>query len=132
MTKLLCNASRYIEFAVSNALFVMAETLGCDAHRIFALATDGYPRPIAAKPGLIAGTCLRKDFGLLVEGLPDGELYIASWHLDESMPWFLLDSAARRLAGLSSKSLGLLGLTSKEPLRKALANDRVMMHRRAA
>jgi UDP-N-acetyl-D-mannosaminuronic acid dehydrogenase len=124
VTKLFCNAGRYIEFAVSNALFVMAETLGCDPHRIFALANDGYPRPIAARPGLTAGTCLRKDFGLLVEGRPHGELFIASWHLHESMPWFLLDSAARRLGGLSSKSVGVLGLTFKkdtDDLRDSLA-----------
>src|SRR5690348_14546742 len=74
VTKLFCNASRYIEFAVSNALFVMAETLGCDPQRIFGLANDGYSRPIAARPGLTAGACLRKDCGLLVEGRPQGQL----------------------------------------------------------
>jgi UDP-N-acetyl-D-mannosaminuronic acid dehydrogenase len=124
VTKLFCNASRYIEFAVSNALFVMAETLGCDPQRIFGLANDGYSRPIAARPGLTAGACLRKDCGLLVEGRPQGQLFIASWQLHESMPWFLLDSAARRLGGLSGRSVGVLGLTFKkdtDDLRDSLA-----------
>jgi UDP-N-acetyl-D-mannosaminuronic acid dehydrogenase len=124
VAKLFCNTSRYTEFAISNALFVMAETLGCDPQRIFALANDGYPRPIAAKPGLTAGTCLRKDFGLLVEGRPQGQLFIASWQLHESMPRFLIDSASRRLGGLSSKSVGVLGLTFKrdtDDLRDSLA-----------
>ena len=124
VAKLFCNAGRYVEFAVSNALFVMAETLGCDPQRIFGLANDGYPRPIAAQPGLTAGTCLRKDFGLLVEGRPQGQLFVASWQLHESMPWFLLDSAARRLGGLSGKSVGVLGLTFKrdsDDLRDSLA-----------
>lgn len=124
VAKLFCNVGRYVEFAVSNALFVMAETLGCDPRRIVELANDGYPRPIAAKPGLTAGTCLRKDFGLLVEGRPQGQLFIASWQLHESMPWFLLDSASRRLGGLSSKSVGVLGLTFKkdtDDLRDSLA-----------
>jgi UDP-N-acetyl-D-mannosaminuronic acid dehydrogenase len=124
VAKLFCNAGRYLEFAVSNALFVMAESLGCDPQRIFSLANEGYPRPIAARPGLTGGSCLRKDFGLLVEGRPQGQLFITAWQLHESMPWFLLDSAARRVGGLASKSVGVLGLTFKkdsDDLRDSLA-----------
>ncbi len=124
IAKLFCNSSRYLEFAVSNALFVMAETLGCDPQRIFALANDGYTRPVAARPGLTAGTCLRKDFGLLVEGRPEGQLFVSSWQLHESMPRFLVESTARRVGGIAGKTVGVLGLTFKrdtDDLRDSLA-----------
>jgi len=114
VVKLFCNTSRYLEFAISNALFVMADALGCDPHRIAQIANDGYTRPIAARPGFTAGTCLRKDFGLLVEGRTQGQFLISAWQLHESMPWHLIEAASHRLGGLRNKCIGVLGLSFKK------------------
>ena len=80
--------------------------------------------PGQSRPGLTAGTCLRKDFGLLVEGRPEGQLFVSSWQLHESMPRFLVESTARRVGGIAGKTVGVLGLAFKrdtDDLRDSLA-----------
>src|SRR5712691_8122255 len=62
LAKLFCNAWRYINFAISNQFFVMAEQFGADFHRIYQAMREDYPRMASvARPGFAAGPCLLKD-----------------------------------------------------------------------
>src|SRR5207247_9769095 len=62
LAKLFCNAWRYINFAISNQFFVMAEHFEADFHRIYQALRDDYPRMQSfARPGFAAGPCLVKD-----------------------------------------------------------------------
>src|SRR5437588_37504 len=62
LAKLFCNAYRYINFAIANEFFLLAERHGADFHRIYHAARDDYPRLRGlARPGFAAGPCLVKD-----------------------------------------------------------------------
>ena len=113
LVKLFCNAGRYAQFAVANSLFVIAETLGVDPFRVFHMANTDYPRAVPAKPGFTAGTCLRKDFGLLTEGMFEGSFLLSAWHLHENMPKFVVDMAKARTGSLAGRRVGVLGLAFK-------------------
>jgi UDP-N-acetyl-D-mannosaminuronic acid dehydrogenase len=60
--KLITNAWRYVEFAIANQFYIMAEEKGLDFFRIYDAITADYPRAKHfASPGLAAGPCLFKD-----------------------------------------------------------------------
>src|SRR5437868_804130 len=62
LAKLFCNAWRYINFAISNQFYVMAEHYGADFQRIHHALREGYPRMESfARAGFTAGPCLLKD-----------------------------------------------------------------------
>src|SRR5262249_44866888 len=62
LAKLFCNAWRYINFAISNQFFALAQQSGADFHRIYQALREDYPRMQAfARPGFTAGPCLMKD-----------------------------------------------------------------------
>ena len=61
LAKLFCNAWRYINFAISNQFYVMAEQFEADFHRIYGALREDYPRMQSfARPGFAAGPCLRQ------------------------------------------------------------------------
>lgn len=62
LAKLFCNAWRYINFAMSNQFYVMAEHFEADFQRIYRALREDYPRMQSfARPGFAAGPCLLKD-----------------------------------------------------------------------
>src|SRR2546423_13435328 len=62
LAKLFCNAWRYINFAISNQFFVMAQHFEADFQRIYSALREDYPRMQSlARPGFAAGPCLLKD-----------------------------------------------------------------------
>ena len=113
LIKLLCNTSRYMNFAVSNWVHEFVLDQGIDPHSLLEIANDGYPRPIPAQPGFTAGTCLRKDYGLLVQDQVLGDFAIAAWRVNERQPLSLLE-AARRHVDLSDKTVAVLGVGFKK------------------
>lgn len=62
MTKLMANCWRYLEFAIANQFYMIAEQNGVDFYRIYEAIRYKYPRAQGYKsPGLAAGPCLFKD-----------------------------------------------------------------------
>ncbi len=62
LAKLFTNSWRYMNFAISNQFYVLAETYGLDFQRIYGAVTHRYPRMRSfAKAGFAAGPCLLKD-----------------------------------------------------------------------
>ncbi|MFO1093377.1 MAG: hypothetical protein U0992_08705 [Planctomycetaceae bacterium] len=56
------NSYRYINFAISNQFYMLAERHGADFERIHEAVTRDYPRMQGfARAGFAAGPCLLKD-----------------------------------------------------------------------
>ena len=113
LTKLFNNTQRYINFAMSNQFALIAETYGQDIYQILEMANTDYPRGGIFSPGFTAGTCLRKDFGMLNEAVPYADLFLTSWKINEYMPKFLLESVLKHKPVLGKK-VAVLGYTFKK------------------
>lgn len=123
LIKLLCNTSRYMMFAVSNWVHEFVLEHGVDPHTLLEIANDRYPRPIPDRPGFTAGTCLRKDYGLLVQDQIIGDYALAAWRVNERQPLSLLNAAARN-CDLANARVCIMGVGFKrdvDDLRDSLA-----------
>jgi UDP-N-acetyl-D-mannosaminuronic acid dehydrogenase len=124
LAKLILNSSRYAEFAISNYFSMMIAGHGLDPLEVLRVANHKYPRPVPSKPGFSAGTCLRKDYGLLVESQLEGQFLVTSWQINEAIPSFLIRRAMELWGPFVHKTVGVLGLTFKkdsDDLRDSLA-----------
>jgi len=124
LVKLFCNVSRYAYFGIINALAMVALDQGVEPHEVMELANHKYPRKLVGKPGFTAGTCLRKDFGMLAENYWSGGLLTEIWRVNESLPKFLVDQARRHCGKLQGKRVVVLGYTFKgdaDDIRDSLA-----------
>ena len=112
LVKLFNNAARYIQFAVSNQFAIICDSLGVEIHKVRELANYKYPRSHIASPGFTAGTCLRKDFGMINEWSPYPDLLLSAWKVNEFMPAFLVQHMLRHIA-LHGQNVAILGYSFK-------------------
>ncbi|MEC8969319.1 MAG: nucleotide sugar dehydrogenase, partial [Bacteroidota bacterium] len=110
LIKLFNNISRYVYFATANQFAIIAEQYGANIHDIIDMSNYKYPRGVIPKPGLTAGTCLRKDFGMINENIPFTDLLLSAWKVNEFMPKFLIDGLKKR-GNLKGKNISVLGYT---------------------
>jgi UDP-N-acetyl-D-mannosaminuronic acid dehydrogenase len=113
LVKLFCNVSRYAYFGIINALAMIALDLGVEPFEVIELANHDYPRKLHGMPGFTAGTCLRKDFGMLAESYWSGNFLTEMWRVNESLPKYLVDLARRRYGSLKGRRVAVLGYTFK-------------------
>jgi UDP-N-acetyl-D-mannosaminuronic acid dehydrogenase len=114
LAKLFCNAWRYINFAISNQFYVMAEQFGADFHRIFQALKEDYPRMNAfARPGFAAGPCLVKDT-MQLGAFNHGSFVLgqAAMMINEGLPYLVVQSVKSRYP-LSEMTVGILGMAFK-------------------
>ncbi len=114
LVKLFNNVSRYAYFAIANVLSMIAIDYGAEPYKILELTNHKYPRPITSKPGFTAGTCLRKDFGMLSEAYWSADILVSSWRINESMPKFLVEAAKSRWGDLDQFNVAVLGYSFKK------------------
>ncbi len=112
LVKLFTNITRYVHFAAANQFALIADTFGADIHEIRRFANHHYPRTEIAAPGMTAGTCLRKDFGMVNEWNPYSDLLLSSWKINEYVPAFLVQHQTKR-ESFYNKIVGVLGYTFK-------------------
>lgn len=112
LVKLFNNILRYVHFALANNFAMIADEFGANIYEARRLANLHYPRSFLAAPGLTAGTCLRKDFGMLNEWNPYPDLFLTAWKLNEYIPNFLVANLGRRI-DLHDKVVAILGYTFK-------------------
>jgi UDP-N-acetyl-D-mannosaminuronic acid dehydrogenase len=125
LVKLFNNVSRYAYFAIANVLSMIAIDYDAEPYEILRLTNDNYPRPITSKPGFSAGTCLRKDFGMLSEAYWSADILVSSWRINETMPKFLVDAAYERWGELDDLNVTVLGYSFKrdaDDVRDTLTN----------
>jgi UDP-N-acetyl-D-mannosaminuronic acid dehydrogenase len=115
--KLFGNAYRYIEFAVTNQFYLIAQSAGLDYMRILKAMKQNYPRakniPTA---GYSAGPCLMKDtMQLTAFARNEFSLGNAAMLVNEGLPLHVISDLRRRY-NLSQMTVGLLGMAFKSEI----------------
>jgi UDP-N-acetyl-D-mannosaminuronic acid dehydrogenase len=113
LAKIWTNILRYATFALPNLLMMDCESYGANVFDVIELINHDYPRGGIAMPGMTAGTCLRKDFAFSEERSNSPGMLLAVSRVNESVPLFLVEGVKRRIGGLSSRKVAVLGLTFK-------------------
>jgi UDP-N-acetyl-D-mannosaminuronic acid dehydrogenase len=114
LAKLYNNAWRYIQFAVSNQFYMIANDYGIDFYAIHKAMTQDYPRAKGfPRAGFAAGPCLFKDT-MQLSCFNNNALFLghAAMLVNEGLPNYLVRRAAARY-DLSTMTVGVLGMTFK-------------------
>lgn len=116
VSKLMANSWRYLEFAIANQFYEIAERKGLDFYRIYKAIRHDYPRADGYKsPGFAAGPCLFKDTMQLASFF-DNQFYMghAAMLVNEGLAGTAVEKAEEKLGGsLWDKTVGILGMTFK-------------------
>ena len=113
LAKIWTNILRYATFALPNLLMMDCERYGANVFEVIELINRDYPRGGMGRPGLTAGTCLRKDFAFSEERSNAPGMLLAVSRVHESVPLFLVDGVKRRLGSLREKRVAVFGLSFK-------------------
>jgi UDP-N-acetyl-D-mannosaminuronic acid dehydrogenase len=114
LAKLFTNSWRYMNFAISNQFYVLAEASGLDFQKIYAAVTHRYPRMKSfAKAGFAAGPCLLKDT-LQLSAFSGNNFFLghAAMLINEGLPNFIV-SQLRQKQKLREKVVAVLGMAFK-------------------
>jgi UDP-N-acetyl-D-mannosaminuronic acid dehydrogenase len=113
LAKLFTNSWRYLNFAVSNQFYMLAESYGLDFYRIHDAVTREYPRMRSfARAGFAAGPCLLKDT-LQLAAFASNNFFLghAAMLINEGLPNFLVSQL--RAHDLRNRSVAILGMAFK-------------------
>jgi UDP-N-acetyl-D-mannosaminuronic acid dehydrogenase len=113
LAKIWTNILRYATFALPNLLMMDCESHGANVFEVIDLINRDYPRGGIAMPGMTAGSCLRKDFAFSEERSNSPGMLLAVSRVNEAVPRFLVEGVKRRIPGLASRKVAVLGLTFK-------------------
>jgi len=114
LAKLFTNTWRYINFAIANQFYMVANDLGLDFYKIHNAMTYNYPRtkgfPTA---GFAAGPCLFKDTMQLASFYKNNFfLGHSAMLVNEGLPNYIVDRLKLK-HDLSGTVIGILGMTFK-------------------
>ena len=117
LSKLMANSWRYLEFAIANQFYMIAESNGVDFYRVYDAIRYDYKRAKAYKsPGLAAGPCLFKDTMQLASYF-NNRFYMghAAMLVNEGLTSFIVERVCLELSSdsLWGKKISLLGMTFK-------------------
>ena len=113
LAKLFTNSWRYLNFAISNQFYILAQSYGLDFYRIYDAVTRDYPRMASfSRAGFAAGPCLLKDT-LQLAAFTGNNFFMghAAMLVNEGLPNYLV--AQLRPLGLSTKCVAILGMAFK-------------------
>jgi UDP-N-acetyl-D-mannosaminuronic acid dehydrogenase len=113
LAKIWTNILRYATFALPNLLMMDCDRYGANVFEVIDLINRDYPRGGIARPGMTAGSCLRKDFAFSEERSNSPGMLLAVSRVHESVPLFLVEGIKRRIGNLASRKVAVLGLTFK-------------------
>src|SRR6266852_5517032 len=106
LAKLFTNSWRYLNFAISNQFYLLAESYGLDFYRIYEAVTRRYPRMKSfARAGFAAGPCLLKDT-LQLSAFSGNNFFMghAAMLVNEGLPNFIV-SKLRKLLMLEAREV---------------------------
>ncbi|HWF33913.1 MAG TPA: nucleotide sugar dehydrogenase [Solirubrobacteraceae bacterium] len=113
LAKIWTNILRYATFALPNLLMMDCERNDANVFEVIDLINRDYPRGGIARPGMTAGSCLRKDFAFSEERSNAPGMLLAVSRVNEAVPLFLVEGIKRRIGALASRKVAVLGLTFK-------------------
>ena len=115
--KLFSNAFRYIQFAISNEFYMIANSAGLNFEKIRKITIQGYPR--ASKmpsAGFAAGPCLFKDtMQLMASNQNNFNLGINAMLVNEGLVLYIINKLSQKY-NLSKKNIGILGMAFKSEI----------------
>jgi UDP-N-acetyl-D-mannosaminuronic acid dehydrogenase len=114
LAKLFSNSWRYMNFAISNQFYMLAESYGLDYQRIYGAVTHRYPRMKSfARAGFAAGPCLLKDT-LQLSAFSGNNFFLghAAMLVNEGLPNFIVGQL-RQQQKLRDKVVAVLGMAFK-------------------
>jgi UDP-N-acetyl-D-mannosaminuronic acid dehydrogenase len=114
LAKLFTNTWRYIRFAISNQLYMIANDDGLDFERIRQAMALDYPRAAdMPRAGFAAGPCLFKDT-MQLAAFNDNNFVLgtASMTINEGLPLYVVHRLEQR-HDLSTMTVGILGMAFK-------------------
>jgi len=112
--KLFANSFRYINFAISNQFYMLAERHGADFHRVYDAVTADYPRMKGfARSGFAGGPCLLKDT-MQLASFNHNLLTLGqnAMMINEGLPRFIVDQLKLK-GSLVDSTAGILGMAFK-------------------
>jgi UDP-N-acetyl-D-mannosaminuronic acid dehydrogenase len=113
LSKLFSNIYRYVNFAIPNYFLMIANHFNVEPFALFDLMNFEYDRNKGLKsPGLTAGTCLRKDYGMINENFPQTDLILQAHKINEFMPMFIINLL--KPEKITNKRIGILGYVFKK------------------
>lgn len=112
--KLFDNSYRYIEFAIANQFYMVADQAGADYAKIHFGMTHGYERAKhMPRPGYTAGPCLFKDtMQIAAFGRNQFSLGISAMLVNEGLVLYVIEKIAAEF-DLANITIGLLGMAFK-------------------
>lgn len=114
LAKLFSNSWRYIQFAIANQFYMIAEEYGADFCTIYNAMTHNYPRAKHfPRPGFAAGPCLFKDT-MQLSAFTNNRFFLghSAMLINEGMPNFIMERLKME-HDLSKKTIGILGMAFK-------------------
>jgi UDP-N-acetyl-D-mannosaminuronic acid dehydrogenase len=114
MAKLFTNTWRYINFAISNQFYMIANAADIDFYDVYNAMTEDYPRLKAfAKAGLAAGPCLFKDT-MQLSSFSGNNFFLghSAMLVNEGLPDFIVAQMKQKY-DLSKLTVGVLGMAFK-------------------
>tara|TARA_B100001123_G_C15335332_1_gene1032618 strand:- start:3371 stop:4549 length:1179 start_codon:yes stop_codon:yes gene_type:complete len=114
LAKLYTNSWRYIQFAIANQFYMLANSNGKDFYKIYNAMTFKYPRTQSfPKAGFAAGPCLFKDT-MQLSSFDNNQFFLghSAMLVNEGMPAFIVDQLQKEF-DLKNKKIGILGMAFK-------------------
>jgi UDP-N-acetyl-D-mannosaminuronic acid dehydrogenase len=114
LAKLFTNSWRYIQFAIANQFYMIAENSGVDFYKIYNAMTYKYPRAKGfPRPGWTAGPCLFKDT-MQISAYAKNNFFLghSAMLINEGLPNFILENLKKQF-NLEEKTVGILGMAFK-------------------
>ena len=91
--KLVDNCQRDVQFALSNEVAIISDTIGVSANEVISAGKLAYPRTNLPIPGPVGGPCLEKDSYILSNGLEKRfhpSIIMSARRFNESLPKIVL------------------------------------------
>ena len=114
LAKLFTNSQRYIEFAVANQFYMIADNYDVDFDKLRKVMTYGYKRAKKLpSAGFAAGPCLLKDTMQLHSFINNNFLLgHAAMNINESLPNHIVDKIKSKFK-IDNLKVGILGMSFK-------------------
>jgi UDP-N-acetyl-D-mannosaminuronic acid dehydrogenase len=114
LIKLFTNSYRYINFSISNQLYMMSEQIGINFEKIRKNMKDGYERTFGMpSAGFASGPCLLKDTMQVSHFFKNFfTLGNNAVQINENLPNFIIKNLKKKF-NLKKKIIGVLGLSFK-------------------